>query len=110
MIRRGRKEGWLREPITALPRWAAFHGVKFNGVKVGPLSGYDYRGSTVIADRKLEAGKVEPLLVVPKDLIISLSNIDLLARSDRHLREVLDAVGDFGRVRSPRRRPPCSSN
>ena len=101
MIQRGRKEGWLKEPIDALPRWAKFHGVEFNGVKVGPLPGFEERGSTVIADRKLEGGKVEPLLVVPKDLIISRLNIELLARSDRHLREVLEAIGDFGRVWQP---------
>jgi hypothetical protein len=98
MIRRGREEGWLREPISALPRWANFHGVKFNGVKIGPLAGLEDRGSTVIAKQELQSAHAEPLLVVPKDLIISRSNIELLARADRHLREVLDAIGDFGRV------------
>jgi hypothetical protein len=98
MIKRGRQEGWLRKPIDALPPWATFHGVKFNGVEIGPLPGFKYRGSTVIAARELQAGNVEPLLVVPKDLIISRENIELFARSDRHLREVLEATGDFGRV------------
>lgn len=98
MIRRGRTEGWLREPIATLPKWASFHGVSFNGVKVGPLPGFEDRGSTVIADRELQGGKVEPLLVVPKELIISRENIELLAKADRHLREVLDAIGEFGRV------------
>lgn len=88
----------MREPITALPRWANFHGVKFNGVKVGPLAGLEDRGSTVIAKQQLEAGHAEPLLVIPKDLIISRSNIELLSRADRHLWEVLDAIGDFGRT------------
>jgi hypothetical protein len=99
MIRRGRQEGWLKEPIDVLPKWAAFNGVKFNGVKIGPLPGYEDRGSTVIADRQLTGGTVESLLVVPKDLIISRANIDLFAKADRHLREVLAAIGDFGRVR-----------
>jgi hypothetical protein len=98
MIRRGREDGWLKQSVDTLPRWATFHGVIFNGVTVGPLQGYEERGSTVIADRELEGGKVEPLLVVPKDLIISRLNIDLHAKSDRQLREVLDAIGDFGRV------------
>jgi hypothetical protein len=52
-----------------------------------------------MAARELQGGSVEPLLVVPKDLIVSRANIELVARSDRHLREVLEAVGDFGRVR-----------
>ena len=98
MIRRGRAEGWLRQPIEVLPRWATFHGVAFNGVKIGPLPGFEERGSTVIADHDLEGGKVQPLLVVPKELIISRQNIELLAKSDHHLREVLEAIGDFGRV------------
>ncbi|KAH7385898.1 hypothetical protein BKA66DRAFT_440560 [Pyrenochaeta sp. MPI-SDFR-AT-0127] len=98
MIRRGRTEGWLKEPIDALPTWAAFHGVTFNGVKVGPLPGFEDRGSTIIADRELQGGKVEALLVVPKELIISRENIDLFAKADRHLRELLEAIGEFGRT------------
>jgi hypothetical protein len=98
MIRRGRQEGWLKEPIEALPTWATFHGVKFNSVKVGPLPGFEERGSTVIAARKLQGTDAEPLLVVPKDLIISRANVDLFAKADRHLQQVLDAIGEFGRV------------
>jgi hypothetical protein len=98
MIRTGRTQGWLTQPIESLPTWSTFHGVAFNGVKVGPLPGLEERGSTVIADRELQGGKVEPLLVVPKELIISRQNIELLAKSDRHLRELLEALGDFGRV------------
>jgi hypothetical protein len=98
MIRTGRARGWLKQPIDSLPAWATFHGVAFNGVKVGPLPGLEERGSTVIADCDLQGGKTEPLLVVPKELIISRQNIDLLAKSDRHLRELLEALGDFGRV------------
>jgi hypothetical protein len=98
MIRRGRSEGWLRHPIETLPTWAEFAGVKFNSVKVGPLPGFEDRGSTVIADGILEGGKVDPLLVVPKDLIISRQNIEILAKSDNALRDVLEALGDFGRV------------
>jgi hypothetical protein len=98
MIRRGRTEGWLRQPIDVLPRWASFHGVTFNNVEIGPLPGYEDRGSTVIADQKLGGDSVAPLLVVPKELIISRWNIDLLSKSDHHLREILEALGDFGRV------------
>jgi hypothetical protein len=99
MIKRGRQEGWLKEPIASLPTWATFHGVKFNSVKIGPLPGFEDRGSTVIASRRLQGGSVEPLLVVPKDLIISRASIELFAKSDRHLQDVLEAIGEFGRVR-----------
>lgn len=98
MFKRGRAEGWLRRPIDALPLWAEFHGVRFNGIKVGSIPGLEDRGSTVIADRDLAGGKEDPLMVVPKDLIISRQNIEIIAKADHHLKEVLDAVGDFGRV------------
>ena len=98
MIRRGRKEGWLREPVEGLPAWASFHGVKFNGIKIGPLPGYEDRGSTVIADRDLDGDTELPLMTIPKELILSKENIELLAKSDHHLRDVLHALGDFGRT------------
>lgn len=98
MIRAGRTRGWLKQPIDTLPTWATFHGVAFNGIKIGPLPGFEDRGSTVIADRDFEGGEAEPLLTVPKELIISRQNIELSAKSDHHLREVLEAIGDFGRV------------
>ncbi|PSN66292.1 SET domain-containing protein [Corynespora cassiicola Philippines] len=98
MIRRGRAEGWLKQPIEDLPKWAEFHGVNFNGIKIGPLPGFEDRGSTVIASRPLNGGQESPLLVVPKELIISRQTVELLAKSDQHLREVLGALGDFGRT------------
>jgi hypothetical protein len=103
MIRRGRAEGWLKRPIDAFPAWAEFNGVKFNGVKIGPMPGLEHRGSTVIANRPLAAGKEEPLIVVPPELILSRQNIDGFAKADQHLKEVLEGLGDFGRVRSQSR-------
>lgn len=95
MIRRGRIEGWLKEPIEALPTWAAFRGVKFNGIKIGPLPGFEHRGSTVIAEQDLANGQA-PLMTVPKELILSRETIELMAKSDHHLRELLHALGEFG--------------
>jgi len=95
MIRRGRVEGWLREPVEGLPTWATFRGVQFNGIKVGPLPGFEHYGSTVIADRDLTSGQA-PLIMVPKELILSRGNVELMAKSDHHLRELLHALGDFG--------------
>lgn len=107
MIRRGRAEGWLKRPVDALLSWAEFHGVKFNDVKIGPLSGFEHRGSTVIATRELVYGQEEPLIVVPRELILSRDNIDVFAKADQHLRDLLDALGDFGRVseQRPQRSP-----
>lgn len=99
MIRRGREQGWLRQPIDKLPTWAGFNGVTFKHIKIGPIPGLEHRGSTVIATKDLLGEKEEPLMMVPKELIVSRPNIELFAKSDQHLKEVLDATGDFGRVR-----------
>lgn len=98
MIRRGRTEGWLREPVEGLPTWATFHGVGFNGIKIGPLPGFEERGSTVIAERHLVGDTEQPLMTIPKDLILSKQNIEILAKADQHLRDVLQALDDFGRT------------
>lgn len=99
MIRRGRTEGWLKRPVEEFPAWASFHGVTTQGIRIGPLPGFEHRGSTVIADRDLAGGKEGPLITVPKELILSRQNVDLVAKSDQHLREVLHALGEFGWVR-----------
>jgi hypothetical protein len=98
MIRRGRREGWLKRPVSTFPAWAEFNGITFNGVHIGPLTGYEDRGSTVIAKRQLTAGKEGALITVPRDLILSRQNIEVFAKSDQHLKEILEALGDFGRV------------
>jgi hypothetical protein len=97
MIRRGKAVGWLKEPVEGLPTWATFRGVQFNGIKVGVLPGFEHRGSTVIAQSDLASGQA-PLMSVPKDLILSRENVDLIAKSDHHLRELLQALGEFGRT------------
>jgi hypothetical protein len=99
MIRRGRADGWLRRPVDALPAWAEFNGIKFNSVRVGPLPGFEHRGSTVIANRDLFGIKEEILMLIPKELILSRQSVELAAKSDTHLREILEAVGSFGHVR-----------
>jgi hypothetical protein len=95
MIRRGKAAGWLKEPVEGLPTWATFRGVQFNGIKVGVLPGFEHRGSTVIAESDLASGQA-PLMSVPKDLILSRENIDLIAKSDHHLRELINALEEFG--------------
>jgi len=73
--------------------------VVLDEVSVGPLPGLEHRGSTVIAKRNMTGGDENPLMVVPRDLVLSLENVQDHAKSDKHLRAVLDALGDHGRVR-----------
>ena len=104
MIEQGKEQGWLRLPIETLRPWAKLNGALFNGVGVGTQSGYEDRGSTIISRQKLVAdGSLEPLMVVPRDLILSLERVQEHAKCDRDFLAVLDALGDFGRVSHPAR-------
>jgi len=98
MIRRGRQEGWLKYPINRLEPWAKLSGVTFDGVKIGPLAGFESRGSSVIATRQFDAGPQNPLVVVPQELVLSLRNVQSYAKRCKPFGEILDALGDFGRV------------
>ncbi|KAK7529574.1 uncharacterized protein J3D65DRAFT_642437 [Phyllosticta citribraziliensis] len=96
LIRRGRQEGWLTLPITALKPWADLNGLAFNNVSVGPLPGLEHRGSAVVAERDLLGDNNDPLMAIPRDLVLSLEGVRLHAKSDKHLRQLLEVLGDFG--------------
>ncbi|KAK7719495.1 hypothetical protein SLS57_005694 [Botryosphaeria dothidea] len=98
IIARGRAEGWLKQPVSALPPWGELNDVTFNGISVGLLPGFEQRGSTVIAGRDLSAGDAEPLMIIPRDLVLSQEVVRVHAKSDQHLRQVLDALAEFGRT------------
>ena len=99
MIRGGKEQGWLSLPIETLPSWALLNDVTFNGVTVGLQRGREDRGSTVIARKDLTAEALTtPLIVVPRDLILSMERVRKHAKYDRDFREVIEALGEFGRV------------
>jgi len=99
MIRDGKEQGWLKLPIETLQSWALFNDVNFNGVTVGSQEGHEDRGSTVIARQDLSADTSNaPLMIVPRDLILSTERVREHAKYDRDLREVMEALEDFGRV------------
>lgn len=98
MIEEGKTEGWLRLPINTLQPWATFNNVSLNGIKVGPQPGHEDRGSTVIACQELHATDAAPLMIVPRDLVLSLERVQEHAKTDKDFRAVLEALGEFGRV------------
>ena len=98
MIRRGRVEGWLKLPISAFRPWAELNGVTLNSVQVGPMPGFEHRGSTVIAENDMTGGETGPLMVVPRDLALSRESVEGFAKSDKQLKEVLDSLGEYARV------------
>jgi hypothetical protein len=99
MIRQGKQEGWLKLPTSALRPWAEFNGVTFNAIRCGEIPGQQNRGSGVIASRALKGGNELPLMVIPRDLVLSLDRVEQQAKADRYLRELLEALGDYSRVR-----------
>lgn len=99
------KRGYL--PLGSLPAWIKLNGIESNGVTFQQLgsseSGADKGNALVAIENKFSSeSDVSPeiLLRVPSDLVLSLETVHDYSKSDHHLREVLEAVGDFGRVGS----------
>ena len=97
-------------PLEALPAWAKFNSVAIDGVLFGHMKsesdGID-KGAAVVAAREQsgagaeKAGNVDRenvLIRVPSEVILSLEGVANYMKSDRYLREVLETLGDFGRV------------
>ena len=83
------------QPLGNLPTWASLNHVNFHGAEVAPLPGSRGSGLVTTARRNSE----DPVLVrVPKDLILSLESVWIFAKSDKHLKEALEAVGEYARV------------
>lgn len=84
------------EPLTIdqLAIWAELNHVDFNGVKACSVA--EVKGSGLVATWELQDSAV--LLKVPRDLVLSLENVWIYAKSDQHLLQALEAVGDYSRV------------
>lgn len=85
-------------PVSAIHEWAKVNGISFNGVTISQLTGD--RGLGVVGDGG-NSDRTGPLMRVPADLILSVQNVFIFAESDQHLREVLEAAGDYSRVLQP---------
>lgn len=92
-------------PIESLPVWLRLNGVSFNGVVVQRLEsdelGMDKGFGLVATEEKTSSDDDTALAIliqVPLDLVLSMESVQNYAKSDHSLREVLDAVGDFGTV------------
>ena len=109
MIRRGKAQGWLQLPTEALLPWAMLNDVQFTHVVPGVAAG---RGAGLLASKPLPPdaeAEPQPLLTVPRDLILSLERVLEHAKVDQDFREVLESLGEFGRVGVPAQSPqsPC---
>jgi len=82
-------------PIDNLAAWARLNNVELNGVKASSLP--RDRGSGLVAKTDV-ASSGALLMTIPQELILSLENVWIYAKSDKDLLHVLEAVGDFSRV------------
>ena len=85
-------------PLGYLPAWADLNGVRFDGVTVSRMP--DEKGTGLVATTEISKPDAV-LMTVPQTLILSLENVWIFAKSDQHLREVLEAVGEYSRVTCP---------
>ena len=86
-------------PVDQLGAWARLTNVKLSGVKIMALPGKRGSGLVATTGRPID----NPLLMtIPNDLVLSLENVWLYAKSDMHLRQVLEATGDYARVSGPK--------
>ena len=82
-------------PIDQLNAWAQLNNVKINGLKITTLQ--RDRGSGLVATAERSTNS-QLLMTIPNDLVLSLESVWLYAKSDKHLRQVLEATGDYSRV------------
>ncbi|KAL6715564.1 hypothetical protein ACLMJK_006525 [Lecanora helva] len=82
-------------PTGTLAVWAQLNNVGLNGVKVSLLQ--DGKGCGLVAVTENTQDNAM-LMRIPQELILSLENVWIYAKSDRHLAQVLEATGDYTRV------------
>ncbi|KAL2855869.1 hypothetical protein BJY01DRAFT_203924 [Aspergillus pseudoustus] len=92
-------------PIESLNPFARLYGVSLRGVTFGRLraeDGIDKGGAIIATQEKRSVDNESPeedvLIKVPSDMVLSLEMVQERAKYDRHLGEVLEAVGDFGKT------------
>jgi hypothetical protein len=104
------KHGYL--PIESLPAWQRLNGIVGQGITIQKVGSDEHgadKGSAIIATEAMRSSQDDAtpiiLLQIPAGLVLSLENVHNYAKSDRYLRDVLEAIGDFGRVCTSRASP-----
>ncbi|KAL4958798.1 SET domain-containing protein [Aspergillus stella-maris] len=89
-------------PIEALVPFARLYNISHRGVTFRKLKAEDgtEKGGAIVAteDRQPDDEASGNILTVPSNLVLSLGMVQERARYDHHLRDVLEAVGDFGKT------------
>lgn len=98
IVRRGKDEGWLHLDVHGVQRWATASGIKFTSASPAHIPG---RGIGLVADHSVisERGqKPCQILELTEELVLSLEAVKQHASFDQDFREVLESIGEFGRV------------
>lgn len=91
-------------PIEQLDAWAKLNGVEFHNCQVKQIvtqDGQD-RGAGIIATGNRHGYDDDILMYVPAELVLSQYQVEQFATCDKYLKDILEAVGDFGRVGASR--------
>lgn len=85
-------------PSSLLSPWARLNGVVTNSIRLDHQG--DNRGYRLVAERDMSDSEVaaNPLMTVPKDLVLSAEAMRGDSRFDRHLRELLDAAPQLAEI------------
>ncbi|KAI5305430.1 hypothetical protein KEM56_004467 [Ascosphaera pollenicola] len=87
-------------PIEELASWSSLAQISLNDVKVAKLeaNGVD-KGSAVVATKDIPVSDGSTVLMkVDRDMVLSLERVKDYAKSDRHLKEILEALGDYAQT------------
>ncbi|KAL9108221.1 MAG: hypothetical protein Q9227_006959 [Pyrenula ochraceoflavens] len=85
-------------PMSRLTEWANFYGAKFHNAQIQQTQD---KGGALVALRAVpEDADVlyRVLLTVPQELVLSLAFVQEQAKYDKHLRDILDALREFGKT------------
>lgn len=80
--------GELQLPVESFPAWALLQHVEFDDVAIAqtPDKGYG-----LVSNNDLEQERI--VLSVPKDLLLSVDQVDQYAKVDSNFRDLLEAFG-----------------
>lgn len=77
-------------PHSFLPAFAHLNNIHLNGLTIGPIP-----GAGIGLKHTHEYHVSCPFLTIGRDLVVCAATVEEYAKSDPHLAEVLNAVGEF---------------
>ena len=82
-------------PLTFLDSWAKINDISLYNVKIGNVKG---RGFGIVAGETIDESPNSTLVVIPKELVLSAESVHDWAKTDTHLRDLLDVLENLAAV------------